>query len=72
MINPLNTGASAAFKMYSAEQIDYIDRKLKHYNEWLIDNKRSFTEVYPGFPEDEALLDQIRKQGVDHGFGYVP
>ena len=59
MINPLNTGASAAFKMYSAEQIDYIDRKLKHYNEWLLDNKRLFTEVYPGFPEDKILLDQI-------------
>ena len=56
MINPLNTGASAAFKMYSAEQIDYIDRKLKHYNEWLIDNKRPFTDKYPGFPEDVELL----------------
>jgi len=30
----------------------YLTRKLKHYNEWLLDDKREFGKPYPGFPED--------------------
>jgi hypothetical protein len=32
---------------------DYLTRKLAHYNEWLLDNKREVGVPYPGFPEDE-------------------
>jgi hypothetical protein len=31
---------------------EYLTRKLAHYNEWLMDNKREFGKPYPGFPED--------------------
>jgi hypothetical protein len=31
---------------------EYLTRKLAHYNEWLLDNKREFGKPYPGFPED--------------------
>lgn len=31
---------------------DYGDRKLAHYNKWLLDPKREFGTLYPGFPED--------------------
>lgn len=34
------------------EQQDYFDRKLAHYNTWLLDPKREFGKPYPGFPED--------------------
>ena len=35
---------------------DYMQRKLNHYNEWLLDPKRAVgTGPYPGFPEDLAL-----------------
>lgn len=33
-------------------QLDYGDRKLAHYNKWLLDPKREFGVPYPGFPED--------------------
>lgn len=32
---------------------DYLTRKLAHYNQWLLDNKREIGIPYPGFPEDE-------------------
>ena len=32
---------------------DYLTRKLAHYNEWLLDNKREVGVPYPGFPEDQ-------------------
>lgn len=32
---------------------DYLTRKLAHYNEWLLDNKREIGVPYPGFPEDD-------------------
>lgn len=35
-----------------AEQIAYNDRKLAHYNAWLLDTKREAGKPYPGFPED--------------------
>lgn len=33
---------------------EYLDRKLKHYNQWLMDPKRDLKipKPYPGFPED--------------------
>ena len=31
---------------------EYLTRKLAHYNEWLLDDKREFGKPYPGFPED--------------------
>ena len=37
VVNPLNTGAGQAFRMYSEEQNDYYERKLKHYNVWLME-----------------------------------
>ena len=30
----------------------YLDRKLAHYNVWLVDNSREIGKPYPGFPED--------------------
>ncbi len=33
-------------------QSEYFDRKLAHYNKWLLDPKREFGTIYPGFPED--------------------
>ena len=30
----------------------YLDRKLAHYNVWLLDNSREIGKPYPGFPED--------------------
>jgi hypothetical protein len=35
-----------------AEQIAYNDRKLAHYNAWLLDTTREAGKPYPGFPED--------------------
>lgn len=35
---------------------DYMQRKLNHYNAWLLDPKRDVgAGPYPGFPEDLAL-----------------
>lgn len=35
------------------EYSNYLDRKLKHYNQWLCDPKRPIISgPYPGFPED--------------------
>ena len=39
----------------------YLDRKLAHYNEWLLDNKREFGKPYPGFPEDLKLAKKGKK-----------
>lgn len=65
MLNPLNTGASKAFRLYSEEQASYIERKHRHYNAWLMDNKRPFGEVYPGFPEDADLLQKLKENNED-------
>jgi hypothetical protein len=37
---------------FSQEHNEYLTRKLAHYNEWLMDNKRDFGKPYPGFPEE--------------------
>ena len=35
---------------------DYMQRKLDHYNTWLLDPKRAVgSGPYPGFPEDIAM-----------------
>ena len=39
---------------------DYLQRKLDHYNKWLLDPKRDFGSTYPGFPE-EIQLEKARK-----------
>ena len=31
----------------------YLDRKLAHYNVWLLDKSRVAGKPYPGFPEDK-------------------
>ena len=31
---------------------EYGNRKLAHYNKWLLDPKRESGTIYPGFPED--------------------
>lgn len=41
----------------------FLTRKLDHYNAWLMDPKRPFTEIYPGFPEEiEMEAKQSRKR----------
>jgi hypothetical protein len=38
------------------EHNDYLQRKLDHYNKWLMDPKREIgSGPYPGFPEDNAV-----------------
>ena len=38
--------------MANNEHSEYLDRKLAHYNVWLLDKNREFGKPYPGFPED--------------------
>lgn len=64
MINNLNTGAAKAFNQYGEDQTAYLERKMKHYNDWLRGEKKP-GEIYPGFPEDEKLLQEIHDLGVD-------
>lgn len=41
----------------------FLTRKLDHYNAWLMDPNRPFTETYPGFPEEmEMEAKQARKR----------
>lgn len=59
--------------MTAQEQVEYGNRKLAHYNAWLMDTKRPFGVAYPGFPEDmEApkaakrmtkVTDKVAKKG---------
>lgn len=35
------------------QEIAYKERKLAHYNVWLMDMKREFGKPYAGFPEDK-------------------
>lgn len=44
------------FGMSINEYNDFMTRKLAHYNQWLLDPKRSFKDgPYPGFPEEIEL-----------------
>ncbi len=41
---------------------DYLQRKLDHYNTWLLDPKRPVDgKPYPGFPEDVKLKAGVAK-----------
>lgn len=40
------------YPAFSSEALEYSERKLAHYNKWLLDNKRPIGTPYPGFPED--------------------
>jgi hypothetical protein len=42
----------------------YGTRKLAHYNEWLLDGKRTPGVPYPGFPEDIEMV-KARKEYVE-------
>ena len=33
----------------------FIERKMKHYNEWMLDKNRDPNSRYPGFPEEIAF-----------------
>ena len=39
----------------------YLDRKLAHYNKWLLDPVRPLGTMYPGFPEDLQLAKKGKK-----------
>ena len=50
------------------EYNDYLTRKLKHYNEWLMDPKRDLKipKPYPGFPEDLIYKQAIESLREDY------
>jgi len=33
----------------------FIERKMKHYNSWMLDKNRDPNSRYPGFPEEIAF-----------------
>ena len=33
----------------------FIERKMKHYNQWMLDKSRDPNSRYPGFPEEIAF-----------------
>ena len=41
----------------------FIERKMKHYNEWMLDKSRDPNSRYPGFPE-EIAFEFIQKEYV--------
>lgn len=47
--------------MANNEHSEYLDRKLAHYNEWLLDKNREFGVPYKGFPEDLIKLKGKKK-----------
>lgn len=58
--------------MNAKEQAEYGDRKLAHWNAWLLDPNREFGSIYPGFPEDAVapkakrvakVTDKVAKKG---------
>lgn len=53
----MNSGVDR-FTFGSHEHNDYLNRKLAHYNEWLLNpNRKSIDGPYPGFPDD---LERVR------------
>lgn len=42
---------------------DFIERKMKHYNQWMLDSSRDPNSRYPGFPE-EIAFEFIQKEYV--------
>ena len=47
--------------MNAMEQVAYGERKLAHYNAWLMDTKREFGVPYAGFPEDMEAPKRVTK-----------
>lgn len=57
------------FGMSINEYNEFLERKLKHYNTWLMDPKRTYKDgPYPGFPEEIEMVqarEQLRASFVD-------
>lgn len=49
---------------YELQDPVLLQRKLDHYNEWLLDPKRPILQKYPGFP-DEHLFDKKPVENQD-------
>lgn len=49
----------------SNEHNDYLTRKLAHYNQWLLDPKRTPGKPYGGFPEDIAQAKALEAYKAD-------
>jgi hypothetical protein len=49
----------------SNEHNDYLTRKLAHYNQWLLDPKRTAGKPYPGFPDDVAQEKAVEAYKAD-------
>lgn len=45
---------------------DYCTRKLAHYNQWLLNLKRTPGEPYPGFPEDGKQIRATAPKPVEN------
>lgn len=43
---------------------NFIQRKMDHYNKWMLDSNRDPNSRYPGFPE-EIAMEFARKQFVE-------
>lgn len=41
----------------------FIERKMKHYNAWMLDKNRDPSSKYPGFPE-EIAFEFVQKEYV--------
>jgi len=41
----------------------FIERKIKHYNAWMLDKNRDPNSRYPGFPE-EIAFEFVQKEYV--------
>ncbi len=42
----------------------FIQRKMEHYNKWMLDKNRDPNSRYPGFPE-EIAIEVARKEFVN-------
>ena len=52
--------------MGTNEHNDYLQRKLDHYNAWLLDpNRPAGSGPYPGFPDDIATANAVAKFKAD-------
>lgn len=43
----------------------YLQRKLDHYNAWLLDSNRPVGTAYPGFPDDVKLVKARKALAAD-------
>lgn len=44
------------------DRVAFNQRKLDHYNKWLLDPAREMGTVYPGFPEELELIQSAQKR----------